>query len=103
MTFLLIIKLNSTMSKNTFHLKVILLTLLVCFAFGAQPFYPEVTPTTDDIIFTATTKLKSFIISASYFTSTVANPNKFISKQAIILTATTNVNSIKFTNFYQLG
>ena len=73
--------------EYSFQIKLIFMVFLISFSNGAQPFYPEASPNTEDIIFTSTssTKLQYFVVSAAYFTSSLSNPNIYIKKQGIVL------------------
>ena len=80
------------MFKNTFQtMKIIVIILLVGSNLAAQAFYPEPEPTTFDRVFTAAVKLRSFILSAKFFTSNLSSANKYITKQGIVLTPSNNV------------
>ena len=65
----------------------ILLNSIIC----PQAFYPESQPLANDQVFTSSQKLRNFLVKASYFTNSLSNPNKYIAKQAIILTPFNNV------------
>jgi len=80
--------------KRITNLKLILILYLIHNAYGAQPFYPEAVPASDDQIFTTSVKLRKFIITSCYLTSSTLNPDKYITKQGIILKASTNVFKI---------